>query len=110
MIGQDLIERAAHLISSRGPAIAFSGAGISKESGISTYRDPGGLWDRYPEGSSGGILAVLANHPEEGSRILLGFLDSLKRANPNPGHTALVDLEKMGYLKAVITQNIDLCG
>ncbi|MEE4353549.1 MAG: Sir2 family NAD-dependent protein deacetylase [Desulfatiglans sp.] len=107
MIDSKLIKKAAKWIDSRSRVVAFSGAGISKESGISTYRDPGGLWDRYPEGSSGGLLAVLANHPEEGSRILLGFLDSLKRAKPNPGHSALVDLEKMGYVKVIITQNVD---
>lgn len=107
MINRELIEKAAELISSKKPVVAFTGAGVSKESGISTYRDPGGLWDRYPEGSSGGILAVLRNHPEEGSKILKDFMARLKNARPNPGHMALVELEKMGYLRSVITQNVD---
>jgi len=107
MIDSKPIEKTAQLISSRRPVVALSGAGISKESGIYTYRDPGGLWDRYPEGSSGGILAVLRNHPEEGAKILKKFLAGLRSAKPNLGHLALVHLEKMGYLRAVITQNID---
>jgi NAD-dependent deacetylase len=107
MVDNELIERAAEIIRSKGKVVAFSGAGISKESGVSTYREPGGLWDRFPEGSSGGILAVLANHPEQGREIFLGFLETIKQAKPNPGHLALVDLEKMGYLNAVVTQNVD---
>ena len=107
MVNDELIERVAEMIRSKGRVVAFSGAGISKESGVATYREPGGLWDRFPEGSSGGILAVLANHPEQGREIFLSFLETIKQAKPNPGHLALVDLEKMGYLEAVVTQNVD---
>ena len=54
-----LIEEAARLISGAGRLVAFSGAGVSEESGIPTFRDPGGLWDRYnpSEISSGDIFA-----------------------------------------------------
>jgi len=107
MVNDGLINRVSGMIRSKGRVVAFSGAGISKESGVSTYREPGGLWDRFPEGSSGGILAVLANHPEQGREIFLSFLEAIKRAKPNPGHLALADLEKMGYLEAVVTQNVD---
>ena len=107
MISQETIDRSAQLIFECRRVVALTGAGISAESGISTYRDRGGLWDRYPEGSSGGIVAVMARHPEEAPQILMGFLNSIKAARPNPGHQALVDLERMGYLRAVITQNVD---
>ena len=107
MIHNEMIDKAAQLISKSKRVTALSGAGVSAESGISTYRDAGGLWDRYPEGSSGGIMAVMTNHPEDAPQILMGFLEGIKKARPNPGHLALVDLEKMGYLKAVITQNVD---
>jgi len=103
----DLIKQAAQLIYPCKRIVAFSGAGVSAESGISTYRDAGGLWDRYPEGSSGGILTVLANHPEDGPQILKDMMGSFSKAVPNPGHIALAELEKMGYLKAVVTQNVD---
>ena len=107
MISQEMIDRAARLVSGCHRVTALTGAGISAESGISTYRDPGGLWDRYPEGSSGGIVAVMARHPEDAPQILMDFLNGIRTARPNPGHRALVDLERMGYLRAVITQNVD---
>lgn len=107
MDNQEIIDKSARLISEARRVVALSGAGVSAESGISTYRDTGGIWDRYPEGNSGGITAVLANHPEEAPHILMGFLNGMKAARPNPGHLALVDLEKMGYLRSVITQNVD---
>ena len=107
MVSQEMIDKASRLISGCRRVTALTGAGISAESGISTYRDPGGLWDRYPEGSSGGIIAVMARHPEDAPQILMGFLKGIKAARPNPGHQALVDLERMGYLRSVITQNVD---
>ncbi len=107
MAHKEDINKAAQLIYRSRKIIAFTGAGVSAESGISTYRDPGGLWDLYPEGGSGGILSVILNHPEDAPGILRGFLKRLKEARPNPGHLALVELEKMGYLTGVITQNID---
>ena len=107
MVSQEMIDKSVRLISESRRVVALTGAGISAESGISTYRDPGGIWDRYPEGSSGGIMAVLVNHPEDAHQILMGFLNKIKAASPNPGHRALFDLEKMGYLRSVITQNVD---
>jgi len=107
MISQEIIKKSAKLISGNPRVVALTGAGVSAESGITTYRDAGGIWDRYPEGSSGGIMAVLANHPEDAPQILMGFINGIKTARPNPGHMALADLEKMGYLKSVITQNVD---
>ena len=104
---KDLILEAVKAIRTRRPGAALTGAGISAESGISTYRDPGGLWDQYEEGSGGGMLAVLAAHPEKAPEILGGFFGRLEKAVPNPGHLALVDLERMGLLRSVITQNVD---
>lgn len=103
----DLIGQAAEAIRSRKPGVALTGAGVSAESGISTYRDPGGLWDTYQEGASGGMMAVLAARPDKAPEILGGFFGRLRRAEPNPGHLALAELEKMGRLSAVITQNVD---
>jgi NAD-dependent deacetylase len=89
------------------PGVALTGAGVSAESGISTYRDKGGLWDTHPKGASSGILGVLAAYPEQAPQILKGFFDSLKTARPNAGHIALADMERLGILAAVITQNVD---
>jgi NAD-dependent deacetylase len=98
------IEQAAAILSSARKALAFTGAGISAASGISTYRDAGGLWDRY---GSQGMLNVLANHRDSAHEILGNFFSALEKARPNPAHLALARLEEMGHLAAVITQNID---
>ncbi|MDY6844113.1 MAG: Sir2 family NAD-dependent protein deacetylase [Thermodesulfobacteriota bacterium] len=104
---EERLKETAQLIIQRRNVVAFSGAGVSAESGVSTYRDKGGLWDRYPEGSSSGILGVLANHPEDAPKILSQFLSSFKNSKPNPGHLALAQLEQLGFLTHVITQNVD---
>lgn len=98
------IERAAEMIFSARKGVAFTGAGVSAASGISTYRDTGGLWDRY---GSQGMLNVLAKHPDKAHEILGGFFSALEAARPSPAHLALAQLEEMGHLVAVITQNVD---
>ena len=84
------IERAAEIILSARKGVAFTGAGISAASGISTYRDEGGLWDRY---GSQGMLNVLAKHPDKAHEILGGFFSALEAARPNPAHLALAQLK-----------------
>ncbi|CCC82557.1 NAD-dependent protein deacetylase [Thermoproteus tenax] len=87
-------------------AVAFTGAGVSADSGIPTFRGPGGLWSRYrPE-----ELAT----PEAFLRDPLLVWEWYKwrqeliyRAAPNPAHIALAKLEKMGIIKSIITQNVD---
>ncbi len=102
-----LINRAALLIKKLGDGVVLTGSGISSESGIATYRDKGGLWDRYKEGASGGILSVLASHPEDAGSILSGFFESLYHGKPNSGHIGIAELEKRGLVNSVITQNVD---
>jgi len=104
---EEQIGRAVEAILSRKVGVALTGAGVSAESGISTYRDPGGLWDTYQEGASGGMMAVLAARPDKAPEILGAFFGRLRQAQPNPGHLALAELEKMGHLSSVITQNVD---
>lgn len=103
---------AAKLISGARRLVAFSGAGVSEESGIPTFRDPGGLWERYdPDDLGGGdIFSLLTSDsgaPDATSRFISEFLDRFEKTAPNPGHVALKELEDMGILSAVITQNID---
>ena len=106
------IEEAARLINDARKLVAFSGAGESEESGIPTFRDPGGLWDRFDpyELGGGNIFSNLfagAGLPAGGVQFIAEILAVLKRAEPNPGHLALGELEAMGILRSVITQNID---
>lgn len=104
---QQIIEEVASAVADRGHVVAFSGAGVSKESGIPTFRDAGGLWDRFEPGASGGIMGVISAFPEKAADILEELLDTFRKAKPNPGHRALAELERLGLLHSVITQNID---
>lgn len=107
---EDAIESAAQIIARANYAMAYTGAGISAESGIPTFRDPGGIWDRFdPEevGSPGGIMGFAMQHPERIRDFLMESLATFEKADPNPGHYGLVELEEMGILKSVVTQNID---
>jgi NAD-dependent deacetylase len=102
------LRQVAYIIAGAKKLVAFTGSGVSAESGIPTFRDPGGLWDRYdPDllGSDG--VATLGTISEQGRAFLQEMVDTLERARPNPGHLALVELERMGILSSVITQNID---
>jgi len=109
---EDLIERAAReLIRSR-YAVALTGAGISTESGIPDFRGPSGIWNKNPEAERMAYISYeqfLENPKSWWVERLTGpsLLGDLERAMPNTGHYALADLEKIGILKSVITQNID---
>lgn len=109
---EDLIEEAAHLVRKAKNLVAFTGAGISAESGIPTFRDPGGLWDRFDPYELGGgdIFSSLfrgSGIPSKAAEFVSEMLSVLEKAHPNPGHLALGELERMGILRSVITQNID---
>ncbi len=109
---KNLIERTAReLIRSR-YAIALTGAGISTESGIPDFRGPSGIWSRDPDAEKRAYLSYerFLEDPKawwEQRLTSPSLLGDLERAMPNPGHQALTDLEKMGILKSVITQNVD---
>jgi NAD-dependent deacetylase len=85
---------------------AFTGAGISVESGIPPFRGPGGLWERYDPRLL--ELDYFRSHPKESWEVLhILFYDHLDAAQPNEAHRVLAAWEARGLLKAVITQNID---
>lgn len=102
---QELIQRAAQALRRARKTIALTGAGISAESGIPTFRDPGGLWDRYDPEEYATIEAFRRN-PAKVWQMMRDFTE-LKTARPNPGHFGLVQLEQMGFLRCIITQNVD---
>ena len=103
---RDDYEKAAKILSEARKAVAFTGAGISVESGIPTFRGPTGLWSRYdPE-----ILDIgyFLRHPEASWRTIREiFYDYMQNVEPNAAHRFLAKLEARGLLKGVITQNID---
>ncbi|MBP7215961.1 MAG: NAD-dependent deacylase [Candidatus Omnitrophica bacterium] len=94
----------------QGKVVCLTGAGISAESGIPTFRGEGGLWDRYnPQtyATPDGLLSVLRTRPHDLANFIVDFYSVLLNAVPNPAHAALACLEKDGLLEAIITQNID---
>ena len=103
---QDMIARAVEEIRAARRIAAFTGAGISVESGIPPFRGPGGLWSKYDPH----ILDInyFYMFPETAwVKIKEIFYDFFAQAQPNAAHHALVRLEQAGKLKCVITQNID---
>jgi len=103
---QEAIAKAAALIKNARTLTAFTGAGISVESGIAPFRGTDGIWNtfdpKYLE------LTYFLNHPQESWQIIRQlFFENFERAGPNTAHKVLARLEAAGLLKAVITQNID---
>jgi NAD-dependent deacetylase len=101
---------AAKAIAKAGKLVAFSGAGVSAESDISTFRDAGGIWDRFdPEelGTSDGLMGMVVRKPAEVAAFLMETLRAIVDAKPNRGHMVLAELERMKILRSVITQNVD---
>lgn len=99
-------EEAARRITAADCAIAITGAGASVESGIPDFRSEGGLWAKYPPGEYATIDAFVRD-PEKVWKLWFDLGEMLSGVKPNPGHYALAELEQMGHLNAVITQNID---
>ena len=100
------IERAAELVASASRGVVLTGAGVSAESGIPTFRGEGGLWTKYDPVKVATIGTFLEDPAvywtvarERGPAVL--------SAEPNPGHYALAGLEQSGHLVAVVTQNTD---
>ncbi|MGQ9722093.1 MAG: SIR2 family NAD-dependent protein deacylase [Candidatus Jordarchaeum sp.] len=96
----------ARLIKGAKKVVVLTGAGISVESGIPDFRGPDGLWKRYSPDKVGTITSFLSN-PEEWWKMAQEIAPVLFNAQPNLGHFALAELEKMGKVEAIITQNID---
>ena len=101
------IERAADLIRHSRRAVAFTGAGHSTPSGIPDFRSPNsGLWEKDNPMLVASIWAFRLN-PRSFYDWIRPLMDMMLDARPNFAHKALADLEQMGHLRTVITQNID---
>jgi NAD-dependent deacetylase len=101
------VERLADLLRERGPAVVLTGAGISTESGIPDFRSPGGLWAQFDPLDYGSIDSFRRD-PIRVWEFYAPRFSMLAGAEPNAGHLALAELERLGHVTAVVTQNIDL--
>ncbi|MDZ4859614.1 MAG: NAD-dependent deacylase [Candidatus Hydrogenedentes bacterium] len=87
-------------------AVALTGAGISAESGIPTFRGDSGIWEKYPPDDYATIEAYL-REPEKVWRFWCELSRLVRGCLPNAGHFALAAMEAQGKLRGVITQNVD---
>ena len=102
----DNYERAANYIRNSKHLVAFTGAGISVESGIPPFRGDDGIWSKYDPAIL--ELNTYLEKPETVWPVIRQlFYNYFSDASPNNGHLALAELEQKKLLKAVITQNID---
>jgi len=102
------IDAVADMILHSTKVIVFTGAGHSTESGISDFRSPGGIWDRFDpnEFTYQNFLRSEENR-EKSWELAKTIWPLMSSAQPNPGHYAIAELHHMGKLDCVITQNID---
>jgi NAD-dependent deacetylase len=100
-------ERLAELFRERGPAVVLTGAGVSTESGIPDFRSPSGLWAQFDPLDYGSIQAFRED-PARVWEFYAPRFSMLASAAPNPAHLALAELERLGHVRAIVTQNIDL--
>lgn len=107
------IEHAAELLRASKHVVALTGAGLSAESGIPTYRGPDGEWTKFGEPTIDGWELFQTNPAAwweaavESTKSPSRFHEALEQAAPNAGHYAMAEMEGEGMLAHVITQNID---
>lgn len=104
---QQEIEKAAEILAASEHAVVLTGAGHSTPSGIPDFRSPGsGLWEQVDAMEVASIYGFQRN-PQAFYDWIRPLAKQMMEAQPNAAHHALAELEAMGVLKAVITQNID---
>lgn len=103
---EPLIEKAADLVYRSQRLVVFTGAGVSTESGIPDFRGPGGIWSRFDpdEFTYQKFVASPANRKRHWAIARNMFM---KEYEPNPAHYALAELDRLGKLDCIITQNVD---
>lgn len=100
------IKTAAEIIRKSKRVTVFTGAGISVESGIPPFRGPEGLWSKYDPNSLD--IERFYENPQKAWTIIKEiFYDFFGKAKPNQAHKVLALMEESGFVKTLITQNID---
>ena len=105
---QKNIEQIAQWVVDSKTIVVFVGVGLSTESGIPDFRSPGGVWEKYdPEDFYFDNFLSKETAREKYWQMATEMYDSMKDAEPNAGHYAIAELERLGKLDCLITQNID---
>ncbi len=102
----ETVDRLSNWIRDARSAVCFTGAGISTESGIPDFRSPGGVWARTTPVQFQDFLESADSREEYWRQKTESHVD-MADARPNIAHQALADWERRGWLRGVITQNID---
>ena len=97
----------ADLIRAAQPCVVLTGAGISTESGIPDFRSPTGIWAQF-DPMEYATISAFRRDPEKVWSFYAPRFSMLTSAEPNAAHLALAELERRGFVSAVVTQNIDL--
>ena len=101
-----LASQVADLINAAQTVVVFTGAGHSTESGIPDFRSPGGIWDRFDPRDF--TYQKFLTDPEGRKKMWQLHREGIiASAEPNPGHHAIAELNELGKLDCVITQNVD---
>src|SRR5690242_8896053 len=103
---QASVDLAARILRDARRAVALTGAGISRPSGIPDFRSDGGLWTQQDPMEVASLRAFQSD-PRRFYDWFRPLLDHILVAQPNPAHLALAQLERDAKLQAVVTQNID---
>ncbi len=107
MSNEESLKKATEIVKNSEKIVVFTGAGASTESGIADFRSEGGLWSRYDPS----IYASYRYFLEDPSKFWTmhnELVDIVVNAKPNQIHYAIVELEKLGKMIAIITQNVDV--
>lgn len=99
-------DRLREMIDGARRIVAFTGAGISTESGIPDFRSPGGIWTKYQPIYFDDFMSS-EEMRRESWRRKFATDETMTRAEPNAGHRSLAKLVELGKMSAIITQNID---
>ncbi len=105
---EEKVKQVAQWIRTSKRVVVFSGAGLSTESGIPDFRSPGGVWDRYnPEDFYFQNFLASEASREKYWQMATEMYEPMKKAQPNLAHLAIAEMERLGKLDCIITQNID---
>jgi NAD-dependent deacetylase len=102
-----LVDKVAALILESSRVVVFTGAGISTESGIPDFRSPGGIWTKFDPDDFTIQKFMSSEKTRRMQWQMMAEGGLLMEAEPNKAHLAVAELEKLGKLTCVITQNID---